>query len=74
MTTTMFVKPRPGLNVLKPDISATAPETERFLRADGEAVPSTRYWQRMVLRGDVVAAEQQTVNDDAATQISEETP
>lgn len=44
------IKPRDGVTILNPD------RDNRPLRADGEDVPLTVYWQRRLNDGDVVAA------------------
>jgi len=49
----IFVKPREGMIILRPD-------TGRKLEASGEFVPKNTFWARRILDGDVVECQPPT--------------
>ena len=57
----MFVKPGMGPSADDPKemvvLSVRNPDTRRFLSKDGEEVPDTQFWHRLLRDGDVVLAE-----------------
>lgn len=51
MEETIFVKPKAGLQIRRPD-------TKAFLSENGERVPKSNFWARRILDGDVTESEE----------------